>query len=70
MKVRFEELGKLIDEVSFPHAELPLGDDVVLRVEGERVCFRVLGVAMVAEGGELKAVVDVSRLPRKATGAA
>jgi hypothetical protein len=67
MKVRFEQMiegkSRLVNEVSFPHAELPLGDTVLLVVDGYRRRFGVGGIEMLAEGGELKAVVCVVPLP-------
>lgn len=57
MKVRFEEDGRLVEEVAFPHAELPIGEDVL--IGRARVRYLVLGVRMVTESGELKALVDV-----------
>lgn len=57
MKVRFEEKGNLVEEVVFPHAELPLGEEVLI----QRIRYRVGRVDMAAEGGELKVVVEVTR---------
>lgn len=61
MKIRFEENGALVmDEVSFPHAELPLGEEVTLTVHGKRTRYQVLSVSMLVDGGELKALVEIA----------
>lgn len=59
MRVRFEEAGKLVDEVVFPHAELPIGDSVLIAIGRDRKRFAVLSVSMLAECGELKVIVEV-----------
>ena len=60
MRVRFEHAGNLISEVTFPHAELPLGETVLISTGGERLRYTVGVIDMLVQNGELIVVVAVT----------
>lgn len=61
MRVRFEDEGHQVAEVTFPHAELPIGESMLIDLGNGhgRHRFAVLSVDMLVERGELFAIVSV-----------